>query len=109
MVSSFDNRILIPYGDDADLSYYNKRAADKIIEPMGDFQQEWIDACKGDLKTSCDFVYGGNEMEMMMLGLVAYRAGKELEYDGKTGRVTNDDSANEFLSRSYRDGWVMNG
>jgi len=109
LVSSFDNRILIPFGDDADLTYYNRRPKEKIIEPMGDFQQEWIDACKGDLKTSCDLEYGGNEMEMMMLGLVAYRAGKEIEYDAKSGRITNDNAANEFLKRTYRPGWVMNG
>ena len=76
---------------------------------MGDFQQEWIDACKGDLKTSCDFEYGGNLMEQMLLSLVAYRVGKEIEYDGKTGRVTNSEEANSLLHRKYRPGWVLNG
>lgn len=109
LVSSFDNRVIIPYGDDADMAYYKRRLKEDVIEPMGDFQQEWIDACKGDLKTSCDFEYAGNEMEQMMLGLVAYRVGKEIEYDGTTGRVTNSDEANELLRRKYRPGWVLNG
>ncbi|MBN1480605.1 gfo/Idh/MocA family oxidoreductase [candidate division KSB1 bacterium] len=109
LVASFDNRIIIPHGDDADMTYYNRRSEDNIIEPMGDFQQEWLDACKGDLKTSCDLEYAGSKMEMMMLGLVAYRAGKKLEYDGVNGQVTNDAKANQFLKHTYRDGWVING
>ena len=48
-------------------------------------------------------------IEQMLLGLVAYRVGKKLEYDGAAGKVTNAPEANEFLSRKYRDGWVLNG
>jgi len=109
VVSSFDERLIIPFGDEADMTYYKRRGKDEVIEPMGDFQQEWIDACKGDLKTSCDLEYGGNMMEQLLLGLVAYRVGKEIEYDGVNGRVTNSDEANALLSRKYRPGWVLNG
>ena len=109
LVSSFDNRVLIPFGDDADLTYYKPRTTQTVLKPMDHFQQEWIDACKGDLKTSCDFEYSGDMMEQLMLGLVAYRVGKELEYDGTTGRVTNSDEANELLKRTYRPGWTLNG
>ena len=91
------------------MSYYKPRPKDQVIAPMGNFQQEWIDACKGSLKTSCDLEYGGDKMEMMLLGLVAYRVGKELDYDGAAGRVTNSDEANELLHRTYRPGWVLNG
>jgi hypothetical protein len=79
---------------------------------------EWIDACKGknngvthgtSSKTHCDFDYSGTMMEQMLLGLVGHRAGKRLEYDGATGRVTNDTAANDWLKRSYRAGWTLNG
>jgi hypothetical protein len=77
---------------------------------VGHFQKQWIDACKNPaLKTACDFEYSANMIEQMLLGLVAYRVGKKLEYDGKTGKVTNCPEANEFISRKYRDGWVLNG
>lgn len=109
LITSFDNRLIIPSDDNANMTYYKPRAEEELIEPMGNFQQEWIDACKGDLKTSCDLEYGGNKMEMMLLGLVAYRVGKELEYDGKRGIVTNSKEANELLKRSYRPGWELNG
>ena len=109
IVCDYDSRILMPYGDDADLMYYNKRSKDKVIPPLGHFQKEWVNACKGDLKTSCDFVYSGNAIEMMHLGLVAYRVGKKLEYDSEAGRVTNCPEANALLSREYRPGWVFDG
>lgn len=109
LVSSFDDRLIVPFGDDADMTYYNRRAAEKVIEPMGDFQEEWINACKTDLKTSCDLDYAGSKMEQMMLGLVAYRAGKEIQYDGKKGEITNDSSLNHLLKREYREGWPIDG
>ena len=46
---------------------------------------------------------------MMHLGLVAYRVGEKLEYDGAKGRVTNNAEANALLRRDYRPGWVFNG
>ncbi len=48
-------------------------------------------------------------MEQMLLGLVAHHAGKRLEYDPATGRVTNDAEANSYLKRTYRSGWSLNG
>ena len=79
------------------------------MPPIGNFQKEWISACKGDLKTSCDFYYSGNMIENMLLGLVAYRVGKKITYDGAAGQVTNSPEANELLRRTYRSGWTLNG
>jgi hypothetical protein len=45
----------------------------------------------------------------MCLGLASFRAGKELKYDSKKGVVTNDASANQYLTKKYRKGWTMNG
>ncbi len=109
LISSFDNRVIVPFGDEADMSYYDSPSTDEVLAPMGDFQQEWIDACKGDLKTTCDLKYSGDMMEQMMLGLVAYRVGKKLEYDGEKGYVKNSAKANDLLKRTYREGWTLNG
>ncbi len=108
VVADFGSRVLIPYGRAADMPYYMPRAQDKVLPPVGGFQKEWTNACKGDLKASCNFDYGGKLIEMMLLGLVAYRVGKKISYDGKTGR-TNNDEANALISRKYREGWTLNG
>jgi len=109
LIADFDSRVLLPFGDDADLTYYKRRSQDGLIPPLGHFQKEWTQACKGDLKTSCDFDYSGKLTEMMLLGLVAYRRGKKLDYDPAAGRVTNDPEANDLLKRQYRPGWTLNG
>lgn len=91
------------------------RPAPGGIDP---FQKDWIDACKGrsnnvvhgtSSKTHCDFDYAGTMMEQMLLGLVAHRAGKRLEYDPVAGRVTNAPEANDYLRRNYRPNWTLNG
>jgi len=109
LVADFNTRMLLPARDKADMTYYKPRTADKLIPPLGDFQKEWINACKGSLKTSCDFEYSGNMIEQMLLGLVAYRVGKKISYDGASGRVTDNPEANALLSRTYRKGWTLNG
>jgi len=109
LISTFDNRILFPYGKEADLSYYKPRSKEELLPKIGHFQEEWINACKGDLKTSCNFDYNGTMTEQMHLGLVAYRVGKKIEYDGAAGRVTNCPEANELLRRKYRPGWTIEG
>ena len=82
------------------------------------FQEEWLDACKGksnnvthgtSSKTHCDFDYSGTMMEQMLLGLVAHKVGKKITYDPATGRVTNAPEANDYLKRTYRAGWTLNG
>jgi len=45
----------------------------------------------------------------MLLGLVAHRAGKKLAYDAVAGRVTNSSEANDWLKRTYRPNWILNG
>ena len=109
IIADFGSRILIPFGSRDDMTYYKPRAKDKVLPPLGNFQSEWIDAAKGDLKTSCDFDYGGKLIETMLLGLVAYRVGKKIQYDGAKGVVTDNPQANALLSKKYRDGWTLDG
>ena len=42
-----------------------------------------------------------------MLGNVAVRAQKRLEWDGPNMTITNDESANRYLHREYREGWSL--
>jgi predicted dehydrogenase len=109
LVADFDTRCIIPWGGGADLSYYKPRPKDKMFPPLGNFQQEWIKACKGNLKTTCNFDYSGTMTEQMLLGLVAFRVGEKIQYDGATGKVTNNEKANALLGHEYRKGWSLNG
>jgi hypothetical protein len=48
-------------------------------------------------------------IEMMLLGLVAYRVGKKIKYDGATGTSPDTPEANAFMTKAYREGWSMDG
>jgi predicted dehydrogenase len=110
VICDFRSRLMLPWGSDADLSYYDKRPKDEMLPDLGHFQEDWIQSCKDpSRKTACDFKYSGDMMEMMLLGLVAHRVGKKLEYDPKAGRITNIPDANRYLTKDYRGDWKMEG
>ena len=96
--------VVIPNGTPADARLSRKGGKGSF-----DFQGEWIAACKGGPEASCNFDYSGKMVEMMMLGLVAYRAGTAITYDPATGKVTNSATADALIRRKYRDGWKLVG
>ena len=67
----------------------------------------WIGAIKGEEAISSPFEVAVPLNETMILGIVALRAERPIEYDGALGRVTNVLDANRFLSREYRKGWEL--
>jgi hypothetical protein len=110
LIADYTKRLLIPSGKDGDLSYFQPRAKKDQLPPIGEFHQEWINACKDPSKeTCCNFEYHSLLIEQMLLGLIAYRTGTALEYDGAKGIVTNYAEANALFKRKYRDGWTLNG
>ncbi|MEQ1354555.1 MAG: Gfo/Idh/MocA family oxidoreductase, partial [Candidatus Acidiferrum sp.] len=73
--------------------------------PGEDHEMNWVDAAKGKAQASCPFEYAARLTEVMLLGVVALRAGKKIHYDGAAMRITNVPQANDFLRREYREGW----
>jgi len=70
-------------------------------------EMNWVDACKGKTEASSPFSYAAQLTEIMLLGVVALRAGHRIEYDAQNMRITNLADANQFLRRDYRAGWTL--
>ena len=68
---------------------------------------EWIAACKDGRPTTCNFDDSGALTESVLLGNVAYRSGKAIEWDGPNLKATNCPEAEAFLRRDYRKGWTL--
>ena len=68
---------------------------------------EWIEACKGGAETTCPFSYSGPLTEACHLGNVAYRAGRKIQWDAGRMKIPNAPEAEQFLKRSYREGWSL--
>jgi predicted dehydrogenase len=67
----------------------------------------WSNACKGNGQPSSPFEYAAKLTDVMLLGVVALRAGVKIHYDGADMRVTNSRDANDMLKREYRRGWSL--
>jgi predicted dehydrogenase len=68
-------------------------------------KEEWVRAIRGGDAAMSNFQYASTITETMILGNVAIVAGKELQYDGAEGKITNDTELNKLLSRTPRKGW----
>jgi len=68
---------------------------------------EWIEACRGGEPAGCPFDWAGLLTEFVLLGNIAIRTGKRLEWDTKAMRFTNDDEANKYIQEPYRSGWSL--
>ena len=66
---------------------------------------EWIAACKGNGKALSDFDYAGPMTEAVLLGNLAVRSGKRIEWDAKQMKVTNVSEANQWVRDKTRNGW----
>ena len=70
--------------------------------------KEWITACKGGATPLCNFVdFGAPLTEVMLLGCLAVRVGKKIEWDAANGKAKNTPSADAFIQRAYRKGWQI--
>ncbi len=66
---------------------------------------EWIQAAKGGPKTLSGFEATGPMTEVVLLGNVALRARAPIEWNARKLKVTNLDSANQWVGHGYRRGW----
>ena len=106
LLCDYDYRILMPTDD---LTHYSSPKKEELIPPSPGHHQEWIIACKTGKPTLCNFDYAGALIENNLLALVAYRVGQKLEWDAKKLKATNCPEADTYITKKYRDGWVLNG
>jgi len=90
---------------EAKMQAYRKPA--KTLPRVAGHHRDWLDACKGKGPASDSFAYSGPLTEFVLMGNVAIRAGKKLDFDWKNMKVTNAPEANELIKPGYREGWTI--
>jgi len=71
-------------------------------------EMNWVQACKGGKPACSNFDYSGPLTEFVVMGNLSLRfLGQKLEWDGENMKVTNVDEANQYVSKTYRDGWKI--
>jgi GFO/IDH/MocA oxidoreductase family protein len=81
-----------------------ERPAKTLPRTSGHYR-EWMEACKTGKPTSCNFEFGSKMVKIALLGTMAARAARLLEWDAENERVTNDAEANSWVNPPYRTGW----
>ena len=69
--------------------------------------QEWVDACRGQGKAQSHFGYAAVLTESLLLGNVALRTGKKIEWDSARMHARNCPEADAFLHPAFRKGWSL--
>lgn len=103
--------LLLPHIGSAQL--YPEKDFDGFKRPKveeHDHWQQFVEAVRGNGKTSASFDYAGPLTETVLLGSVACRFPKTtLEWNAKALRFTNVREANRYVRRRYRPGWEVKG
>lgn len=102
ILSNYDQHYLFPEEKFADF----KRPEPTIPSSIGHYK-EWVEAVKTGGPTTCNFDYAGALTEVVLLGTVAYKAGKRIEWDAEKFKITNAQGAEQFLHKEYRKGWTL--
>ncbi len=102
LLADYGKHVLLPEEKFKDF----KRPERSIPESPG-HHAEWVRACKGGEPALCRFDYAGPLTECVLLGNVAYRCGKKLEWDPRRLRASNCPEAGKYIDKEYRKGWEL--
>ena len=102
LLADYSHWVLLPEADFKDF-----KAPEPWIAPSLGHHQEWLHACKTGAPTLCNFDYSGALVEHNLLGTVAFRAGKKLQWDAENLKATNCPEADRLIRPPYREGWTL--
>jgi hypothetical protein len=75
-----------------------------------DHWHQFVDAVRGQGKTTASFDYSGPLTESVLLGSVATHFPKNtLEWNSHKLKFTSEPEANKYVRREYRKGWHTSG
>jgi predicted dehydrogenase len=102
LLADYGKHVLLPEKEFADFT----RPEPSIPASIG-HHAEWIDACKSGKPTTCPFSYSGPLVESNLVGVLAYRLGKRLEWDAAELRAKGCREADRYIRKEYRKGWKL--
>jgi predicted dehydrogenase len=80
---------------------------EKTLKRSPGHMRDWIEAAKNGTQSCSNFDYASALTGMVLLGNLATRAGKKLEWDAQNMRAANASEVDEFIRPAYRKGWSL--
>ena len=81
------------------------RPEKKYARVRGGPVKEWTDAIHAGTQPGANFEYASRLTEVVLLGNLAVRLGKPIEWDSKNLKVKGVPEADALIKRQYRKGW----
>ena len=69
--------------------------------------QNWVRACKGGPAAGSRFTHSGPLTEICLLGNIAKRVDRRIEWDPENMKITNYPQADQYVRPEYRKGWEL--
>lgn len=79
----------------------------QTIPRVKSHHQEWVDACRGEGKSLSNFPYAARLTESLLLGNLALRTGKKIEWDAAKMQAKECPEADPFIHPMFRSGWSL--
>ena len=81
----------------------------KVNQPDGqnirELWADFLDAIKTGRRPVSDIEEGHRATNCSLLGMISYKLGRSIEWDGAKEQIVGDPAANKLLRREYRKGW----
>lgn len=66
---------------------------------------DFLDAIQTGRRPTADIEVGHQATTLSLLGMLSLKLGRSVRWDGDSGKIVNDDEANQLLTRKYRGSW----
>ena len=98
-------------------TFYPTNKRDKVVHEDAQLQEpeghniallwaDFLDAIQNKKKAVANIETAHRSSVLALLGMVSWRAGRSLNWDGTKEQITGDEAANKLLSRQYRAPWI---
>jgi predicted dehydrogenase len=102
IISNYSNYILLP-----EEKFEGFEPPEPTIPDSIGHHREWLEGITNGSPTTCNFDYSAALSETVLLGNIAFRVGKKLEWDTESMKATNAPEADVLVRPELRDGWGL--
>jgi predicted dehydrogenase len=94
-----------PADSKAQVVHEEPRLNEPDSQNVRELWDDFIRAIRTGTKPACDIADIHLATNLSLLGMLSWRHGRSVEWDGARERIVGDEAANALLRREYRKGW----
>lgn len=100
-----DGWTFFPSNKDKPTIHEDPQLHDPDKQNIPELWQDFLTSIEKKQHPVCDIEIGHRSTNMSLLGMLSYKLGRSIEWDGDNQKIVGDQEANNLLSREYRGPW----